>query len=199
MPENPNNEINILNANNDLDFIHCLRANSRNLLSFEESPYANTQIFGSFYDLQSLSNSHNAANQLLFLNLNVQSLNSKHQNLKEFVSELESKSVKIGLIAMQEIWNIDDINVLNLDGFHPLIFKQRIGMRGGGVGFYVKENINFEIVEDLSFFDNKVFESLTLLLTLNSKKLYVTSLYRSNGVLPNVTQNEKLLKWWNEI
>jgi len=64
-------------------------------------------------------------------------------------------------------------------GFHPLFFKQRLGMRGGGIGFYIKNNISWQIVEECSPFQNKIIESLTLLLSLsNNTKMLISSVYR---------------------
>ncbi len=42
--------------------------------------------------------------------------------------------------------------LFSLPGYKPLIFKSRQGMRGGGVGFYVKEHLNVQILEELSLF-----------------------------------------------
>ncbi len=39
-------------------------------------------------------------------------------------------------------------------------------MRGGGVGFYVKNGIQTEIIEELSPFENKIIEALTIKITL---------------------------------
>ena len=99
---------------------------------------------------------------------------------------------------MQETWNIENPQLLLIDGFHPVIFKQREGMRGGGVRFYIKNCISYEIIDVCSPFENKIIESLTLLLKFpNKSKCYVTSIYRSNGSLPNITQNDQMLRFLN--
>jgi hypothetical protein len=96
------------------------------------------------------------------------------------------------VIAIQECWKIDYPELMQIPGYHPFIFKQRSGMRGGGVGFYIKDNISFEVINHCSHFENKIFESITLLLSHPTNfKFYVTSLYRSNGTLPNVSQLEQ--------
>jgi hypothetical protein len=53
------------------------------------------------------------------------------------------KGVNVEIIALQEIWSIDNPDLLVIPGFHPLIFKQRAGMRGGGVGFFIKKEQHF--------------------------------------------------------
>ena len=66
-------------------------------------------------------------------------------------------------------------------------------MRGGGVGFYVKEYLDVEILENLSLFENKIFEALTLKITYPDKKVVtISSVYRSNGTLPNVTPTQQM-------
>jgi hypothetical protein len=38
-------------------------------------------------------------------------------------------------------------------------------MRGGGVGFYIKNNLNASVLENLSPFENKIMESITIRLS----------------------------------
>ncbi len=35
-------------------------------------------------------------------------------------------------------------------------------MRGGGVGFYIKDYLNASVIEELSPFENKIIEALTI-------------------------------------
>jgi exonuclease III len=66
-------------------------------------------------------------------------------------------------------------------------------MRGGGVGFYIRNGLTVEIIENLSPFENKIIEALTIKLTYpDSKVTYLTSIYRSNGTLANVTPAQQL-------
>ncbi len=62
-------------------------------------------------------------------------------------------------------------------------------MRGGGVGFYIRENLSAKIIEELSPFQNKIFESITIQLSYptSSKSVLLTSAYRSNGTILDVT------------
>jgi len=66
-------------------------------------------------------------------------------------------------------------------------------MRGGGVGFYIRNGIKVEIIEELSPFENKIIEALTIRVTYpDNKSMLLTSIYRSNGPLPNVTASQQL-------
>jgi hypothetical protein len=66
-------------------------------------------------------------------------------------------------------------------------------MRGSGVGFYVKEYLNVHILEELSLFENKILEALTIKISYpDNRKVIISSIYRSNGSLPNVTPSQQM-------
>ena len=47
-----------------------------------------------------------------------------------------------------------------LKGYQPMIFKKREEKRGGGVGIFVRDGVEFEILPDLSIFQEDKYESL---------------------------------------
>jgi hypothetical protein len=124
------------------------------------------------------------------LSINIQRLLSKHEQLLQFIQELEKSNITVEVIAVQEIWDAQYADLVNLPGFKPLIYKKRKNMRGGGVGFYIRNYLNYTVIEHLSPFENKIFESITIELSYPSlkKTVLLTSAYRSNGTLPSVTQ-----------
>jgi hypothetical protein len=67
------------------------------------NPYLEMHIDSNFYDPNSLIQRFSNSSQSLFLNINIQSLMSKFDNLKEFVLNLTHNNVKIAAIALQEI------------------------------------------------------------------------------------------------
>jgi hypothetical protein len=109
------------------------------------------------------------------------------------VNQLHNDNIVINVITIQETWNIQYPEYLLLPGFQSFVFKKRAGMRGGGVGIYIKKGINFKILSDCSPFENKIIETLTLQLTYpNSKSLLVANIYRSNGPILNVSQSQQI-------
>jgi hypothetical protein len=57
-------------------------------------------------------------------------------------------------------------------------------MRGGGVGFYIRDHLNARIIDELSPFENKIIEALSIQLTYpDNRQVLLSSVYRSNGVL----------------
>jgi hypothetical protein len=89
------------------------------------------------------------------------------------------------------VWDVRYPELFSLPGYKPLICKLRRGMRGGGVGFYVKDYLNVQILEELSMFENKILEALTIKISYpDNRKVIISSIYRSNGILPNVTPSK---------
>jgi hypothetical protein len=96
------------------------------------------------------------------------------------LNELKKKNVCVDVIAIQEIWDLRYPDLVPLDGFNPIIFKKRRDMRGGGVGFYVRNGLKAELIETLSPFENKIIEAITIQLSYpNIDKKSVIVLYIS--------------------
>ena len=125
-----------------------------------------------FYDTTCLINIFANCKQPLYLSLNIQSLQSKFNNFNSFINQLLVNKVNIDAIALQETWNLNNSVLLLINGFQPIISNTRKGMRGGGVGFYIRNGINFKILDMPSASINKSFESITIELTYpNNKKI----------------------------
>ena len=112
------------------------------------------------------------------MSLNIQSLQSKYQKLINLLNHFSSKGVNIDVIALQEVWQIPFPDLLQIPGYN-LFFKTRKKIKGGGVGFYIKDTINAQIIPNLSPFQEKTFETITLEITINNKSTLITSIYRS--------------------
>lgn len=68
---------------------------------------------------------------------------------------------KFDIVAVNETWLRDDTyqqNYVQIPGYNT-VFKNRIGKKGGGVGFYLKETLSFKVRNDL----NKHHDSLEVL------------------------------------
>ncbi len=130
------NDIDIvtLNSSAELDFFSSYNRLYRDL-DINEDPYYGLNMSSSYHDSISLSMLCNNRKSSVFLSINIQSLLSKHEQLVLEIAELEQKNIVVDVIAMQEIWDIKYPELVVLNGFNPVIFKRRRGMRGGGVGF----------------------------------------------------------------
>lgn len=142
------------------------------------SPYVNVNISSLFYELPNLISKFKNTPNPIFLNINIQSLHSKYQPLKSFILELTNNKVPVYAVALQEIWNIQYLEDLKIPGF-DLFVNQRKKYRGGGVGFYVKENLECKIVKNLTLMTEKIFESITIEIKINKQKFTLANYYRS--------------------
>jgi hypothetical protein len=118
--------------------------------------------------------------------MNIQSLNSKLNDLKQFLSELDKNNVKIIAVALQEIWQIQHSDLMQIPNFN-FIFLQRNNKRGGGVGFYVNKSVSFQKMENLTAMHDGIFECLTIEIKLNQKNFILSSVYRSPSLLNEFT------------
>jgi hypothetical protein len=83
-------------------------------------------------------------------------------------------------------------NFYPIPGFQTLSFKTRTHMLGGGVGFYVRNGLNFKVIDNLSPFEQKISEAITIKISYPDRSLLLTSAYRSNGNIPNLTSHQQI-------
>jgi hypothetical protein len=93
----------------------------------------------------------------------------KRQRPPLVITNLVTNGSNITAIALQEVWAVPYPELVKIEGF-TLVTKIRNKGRGDGIGFYIKENLKFRIIEDLSTFTKNEFEALTVEITLNNKK-----------------------------
>ncbi len=90
-----------LNTNINLDLLL-----SHNLYFTAEeniNPYEIINIDSKFHDPDSFSSFYRNTTSPIFLNLNVQSLPSKYENIKQTLLSFTNKNIHIPVIAVQEI------------------------------------------------------------------------------------------------
>jgi hypothetical protein len=124
------------------------------------------------------------------MSLNVQSLPAKFSELTDLLNHFHSKNFLPEIILLQEIWQIPDPNIFQLNHYQPLIYKCRAINRGGGVGIYVKNGINFGINNNSVFMEN-VLESVLIDVSLNNRKFTVGSVYRCIGKHPTLSAKDQ--------
>jgi len=130
---NPGGLLDSLNSDPLLDATTSLN----NLIHDDEviGQFFSKQVDSKYFDLNSFRDTFSKSKLPIILSLNIQSLQSKHADLKLFMSDLLSSEICIDLIIMQEIWSIKFPELLQLPGFQNLVFKARQGMRGGGLAY----------------------------------------------------------------
>jgi hypothetical protein len=145
--------------------------------SNDTNPYLENKLNTLYYDLHLPPSLITLPNSITFLSLNIRSLMSNHSHLNSIVTNFLSNEEKIGAIALQEVWSVPYPELVSIDGF-TFISNTRKKSRGGGVGFYLCDNIKYKVLNDLSIFLENKFESLTVEITVNRKKILLGNYYR---------------------
>ena len=107
----------------------------------------------------------------MLISQNIRSLTKNKIHLEDVISEYQN----IDLICLQEIWNLNPLMDYDLDGFQkPVCSKTR---RGGGVAIYVKNGINFKILDNFTKLTENI-EIVTCQITNGFFKGIISSIYR---------------------
>ena len=101
-------------------------------------------------------------NYFAIASLNIRSLPSQRDALKLLVQELNSGTVKINCLCLQEIWCVPPYEDFALSGYN-LIFHQRDPSgknrnAGGGVALWCDSDLTCSHLPDISIFEPRVFE-----------------------------------------
>ena len=151
-----------------------------------------------YFDIDTFTKAFKKTNKPIFLSINIQSLMSKIDNLKALISQCSNNNVSIDVIAIQESWKIHYPELIQIPGYN-FFHQDRSKSNGGGVGFYIKQSYPTITLPNLSPFNEKIFETLTLEVTINKKKYLLSNIYRSPSPSPNISQTEQLNNFISDI
>ena len=118
----------------------------------------------------------------LCLNWNIQSLPAKWTFFTEFLSELSNRNFSFDVIALQELWQLNEPELYSLPGYQKFIYRTRANnVQGGGCGIFVKEGYKVNVLNDLSVFTDRVIETQFIEVeTRPGHWITVASVYRPN-------------------
>ena len=157
-----------------------------------ENPYSSLSLDCKYFSENEFLRTFQKKSNLFILNLNIQSLPSKYTALRETLSIFHDKNFVFDVICLQEVWNVEYPELFPLEGYLPLIVKCRNGIRGGGVGLYIRSNLQYKIREDLSVFHDRVLESIVLEIEDETQSTFLAAVvYRSSGAHPTLTQTQQ--------
>ena len=130
------------------------------------------------------------------MHINIRSLPDKFDSLKKILTHLDNEKIQFDAILLCETFLTDtNHDLFNIPGY-TFISRHRKHYRQGGVGIYIKNNINFIIRDDLSIFIEKSFETLFLEVTSSkgSRPIIIGEVYRvPNSSCPNSITNYELI------
>ena len=146
-----------------------------------------------YYDEDAFITEFESCKDILLLSANIQSLSSKFSGLCDFIHQLRLKNVAFDVVALQEIWSLPDPDKFIIPGYQRILFKTRKNYRGGGVGFFIKNGLKAKVIDDLSLFNEKIFESICIQVEFSpNKKVNFISLYRPPGNHDSLTINQQI-------
>ena len=97
----------------------------------------------------------------------------------------------VEIIAVQETWKSVP-KTRHLPNYKPLISRERCRRKGGGVGFWIKENLNHTMLP--SKFEEGILETIALTTIINKQKIQLYNIYR-----PPSTKDDLLLEYLAQI
>ena len=128
------------------------------------------------------------------MHINIRSLPDKFDKFKKFLTNLDNEKIQFDAIQLCETFLSDkNHDLFNIPGY-TFISRHRKHYRQGGVGIYIKNNINFVIRDDLSIFIEKSFETLFLEVTSSKGNIIIGEVYRvPKSSCPDSITNYELL------
>ena len=96
-----------------------------NHLNEENDNFLNITLGSSYFDSLSFIKKFENTKKPIYLSLNVQSLMSKHEALKNLILELTNANIPIDLIALQETWSIKYPELVHIPGYQNIVHSER--------------------------------------------------------------------------
>ena len=129
--------------------------------------------------INQLSLNGSFSNTFSALSLNIRSI-VKTENFNKLEAFLANMEFKPHIIFITETWIKQSSTgpYKNLEGYQ-FASNCRKDCNGGGVAFYVKNDISFNVCDDLTIMKEKEFESLFIKITLSRDTLMCGTIYRT--------------------
>ena len=180
-----------IEGDSSLDFLSVLNNSDpdfENNFEFSDSPYDNVSLTCQYTDESEYSLKFSSCTDLIICSINIQSLSAKFSDLSQMINYMNRSKSSPDIICLQELWRFPDEALFKLEGYHPLVYKLRHNnVQGGGIGIYIKLKFSFSILNELSIFVDRIFESLAIEVTINSRKVIIGSMYRPGTKHPTLT------------
>ena len=124
----------------------------------------------------------NKSKFLKVLSLNCQSLNAKFDLINIFINQSNSQHSQIDIICLQETWLAADcdISLYKIDGYN-LISSGKICSEHGGVAMYIREDIEYKVIEsciESKLFDGQIIEISLIDKSRHYRKFTICNIYR---------------------
>jgi len=112
------------------------------------------------------------------LHINIQSLPAKFDSLKELIASLNDKAIPLDFILLCETFlRNDNMNQFQIPGYN-MICKNRIKKKCGGVMIYAHKKYQYEMMNNITVFEEGEFESVFIKANHNKSTVIVGEVYR---------------------
>lgn len=184
----PNDRISNIQSDRNYNFHAKLKTQNDDEII---DPFENIEIQCKYSNIDETISKMKSNKGLKLLSWNIRSLASNFLQFKDFLNSFQLENCFFDIIALSEVWSLRDSNLFQLDNYN-MILKSRVNSNGGGVCFFIRKEIPFKEIKNLSVFEEKVIESLSLELDLGkNNKIIVSNIYRTNSPHLNLTQTEQ--------
>ena len=144
-----------------------------------------------YFDLEELTASVEYNFKYTSIHINIHSLPSKHDQLVTLLANLHDNGIQINFIMLCETFLTDiNFNKYPIPGYQ-FIQTNRTNSRGGGVGIYIMDTLQFIERPDLSINILSEFESIFIEITNLNIKLVIGEIYR----IPNTNEQASIARY----
>jgi hypothetical protein len=95
-----------------------------------------------------------------YFHLNCRGLSSNWESFRDLLCDIHGGQFSFDIIGINEVFHCDNDKRIYLPGYQNILTRCRHDGNRGGVAFFIKDNIQFKIREDISVFIPHTFESL---------------------------------------
>ena len=142
-----------------------------------------SNIDSHYYDIEAIRNIKSVCQNSKFrcMHINIRSLPDKFDKFKLLLTNLENESIQFDFILLCETFlNEINHNMYNIRGYN-FISQHHKHAKQGGVGIYIRNNLNFIVRDDLSLFIEQSFESLFVEVSSMKGSVIIGEIYRIPG------------------
>ena len=136
-------------------------------------------------------NNYTSSDAFSMLHCNTRSISANFDALNQLLCDLNHSFSIIGLSETKLKVDKENLSNISLRGYTFLSNPSLTN--AGGVGLYVKNNLNFNLREDLNSINTVEFESIWIEVEMNNKNLICGVIYRH----PSNSNNEAFLNYLN--
>lgn len=147
-----------------------------------DSPFQYSNNTCDYHEIQDFHRqTEDLKDPLSYFHLNCRGLSANWESFYNLICELHDENFSFDLIGISEVYKYANDSRINLKGYHSIVGRHREDGPRGGVGLFIKDNINFIIREDISVFIPHVIETIFIEIINESKKnVLVGVIYRPN-------------------